>query len=179
MGNFERMLGSPPHPRRGRRLRGPLERAHGVAREEVRGLAGDRAREKYPGVNPRIISDNGPQFIAKDFKQFIRLCGMTHVRTSPYYPQSNGKLERFHRTIKGDCLRPASPATLEEAQRHVTRYVAHYNTERLHSAIGYVTPEQKLAGMERDIWNDRDAKLVAARQRRAARRQAEKEEVAA
>jgi len=40
---------------------------------------------------PRIISDNGPQFIARDFKQFIRLCGMTHVRTSPYYPQSNGK----------------------------------------------------------------------------------------
>jgi transposase InsO family protein len=70
-----------------------------------------RAKEKYPEAKPRIISDNGPQFLAKDFKQFIRLCGMTHVRTSPYYPQSNGKLERFHRTIKGDCLRPACPAT--------------------------------------------------------------------
>ncbi len=57
-----------------------------------------RAREKYPGTNPRIITDNGPQFIAKDFKEFIRICGMTHVKTSPYYPQSNGKLERFHRT---------------------------------------------------------------------------------
>jgi putative transposase len=129
-----------------------------------------RAREKYPGVNPRIISDNGPQFIAKDFKQFIRVCGMTHVRTSPYYPQSNGKLERFHRTIKGDCLRPACPATLEEAQRHVTRYVAHYNHVRLHSAIGYVTPEQKLAGMEQDIFHERDRKLAEARQRRAEKR---------
>jgi putative transposase len=134
-----------------------------------------RAREKHPGVNPRIISDNGPQFIAKDFKQFIRLCGMTHVRTSPYYPQSNGKLERFHRTIKGDCLRPACPATLEEARRHVTRYVAHYNQVRLHSAIGYVTPEQKLAGMEQDIFDERDRKLAEARQRRAALRQAERE----
>ena len=47
-----------------------------------------RAREKFPDARPRIISDNGPQFIARDFKQFIRLCGMTHVRTSPYYPQS-------------------------------------------------------------------------------------------
>ncbi len=47
-----------------------------------------RAREKFPGAAPRIISDNGPQFIAKDFKEFIRICGMTHVRTSPYYPQS-------------------------------------------------------------------------------------------
>ena len=53
-----------------------------------------RAHEKYPNEQPRIISDNGPQFIAKDFKEFIRLAGMTHVRTSPYYPQSNGKIER-------------------------------------------------------------------------------------
>lgn len=53
-----------------------------------------RAREQHPDVAPRMISDNGPQFIAKEFKHFIRICGMTHVRTSPYYPQSNGKLER-------------------------------------------------------------------------------------
>ena len=55
-----------------------------------------RALEQHPGEKPRIISDNGPQFIARDFKEFIRLAGMTHVRTSPYYPQSNGKLERWH-----------------------------------------------------------------------------------
>ena len=65
-----------------------------------------RAREKHPQAAPRIISDNGPQFIAKDFKEFIRIAGMTHVRTSPYYPQSNGKLERFHGTIKQECIRP-------------------------------------------------------------------------
>ena len=47
-----------------------------------------RALEKFPGEKPRIISDNGPQFLAKDFKLFIRLAGLTHVRTSPYYPQS-------------------------------------------------------------------------------------------
>jgi putative transposase len=47
-----------------------------------------RAREKYPNARPRIITDNGPQFIAKEFKEFIRMSGMTHVRTSPYYPQS-------------------------------------------------------------------------------------------
>ena len=44
----------------------------------------ERAKERYPGVKPRIISDNGPQFIAKDFKEFIRISGMTHVRTSPF-----------------------------------------------------------------------------------------------
>ena len=58
-----------------------------------------RAEEKHPDATPRIITDNGPQFISGDFKQFIRVSGMSHVRTSPYYPQSNGKIERYHRTI--------------------------------------------------------------------------------
>ena len=66
----------------------------------------ERAKERYPGVKPRVISDNGPQFIAKDFKEFIRISGMTHVRTSPYYPQSNGKIERWHKSLKGECIRP-------------------------------------------------------------------------
>ncbi|MCC6928752.1 MAG: transposase, partial [Gemmatimonadaceae bacterium] len=65
-----------------------------------------RAREQYPDARPRIISDNGPQFIARDFKEFVRLAGMTHVRTSPYYPQSNGKLERWHQTLKVTTIRP-------------------------------------------------------------------------
>jgi transposase InsO family protein len=90
----------------------------------------ERAREKSPGENPRIISDNGPQFIAKDFKQFIRLCGMTHVTTSPYYPQSNGKKERWFGTLKRECIRPGTPLSLEEARRLVARFIEHYNTVR-------------------------------------------------
>jgi putative transposase len=131
-----------------------------------------RARERFPGVTPRIISDNGPQFVAKDFKEFIRVCGMTHVKTSPYYPQSNGKIERFHRTIKGDCIRTETPLSLEDAQRIVARYVEHYNTVRLHSAVGYVTPQAKLEGREKEILAERDRKLEAARQRRKQKRQA-------
>jgi len=131
-----------------------------------------RAREQFPGVTPRIISDNGPQFIAKDFKEFIRICGMTHVRTSPYYPQSNGKIERFHRTIKGDCIRPETPLSLDDARRIVARYVEHYNTVRLHSAIGYVTPQAKLQGRDKEILAERDRKLEAARERRKQKRHA-------
>jgi putative transposase len=125
-----------------------------------------RARERFPGVTPRIISDNGPQFIAKDFKEFIRICGMTHVRTSPYYPQSNGKLERFHRTIKGDCIRPGTPLSLDDARRLVDDYVQHYNDVRLHSAIGYLTPRDQLEGRAAAIFAERDRKLHAARERR-------------
>ena len=81
-----------------------------------------QALEKYPGVSPRIISDNGPQFIAKDFKEFIRLTGISHVRTSPYYPQSNGKLERYHRTIKSACIRPEPMETVDQAREKISSY---------------------------------------------------------
>jgi putative transposase len=130
-----------------------------------------RAREKFPNETPRIISDNGSQFLAKDFKEFIRLCGMTHVRTSPNYPQSNGKLERFHGSIKGECLRPGTPLSLEDAVRIVTRYVEHYNQVRLHSAIGYIAPADKLAGRETEIFATRDRKLTEARERRKEQRE--------
>ena len=130
-----------------------------------------RAREKFPNETPRIISDNGAQFVAKDFKEYIRICGMTHVRTSPYYPQSNGKLERFHGSIKGECIRPGTPISLEDALRIVGRYVEHYNQVRLHSAVGYLAPADKLAGREAEIFAARDRKLAKARQRRKAQRQ--------
>jgi putative transposase len=134
-----------------------------------------RALEKHPAERPRIISDNGPQFIARDFKEFIRIVGMTHVRTSPYYPQSNGKLERWHGSLKRECIRPTCPASLEEARNRVTTFVAHYNHVRLHSAIGYITPADKLNGLEDVIFAERDRKLEEARTRRQQARQAAKD----
>jgi transposase InsO family protein len=129
-----------------------------------------KAREKYPEARPRIISDNGPQFMAKDFKEFLRICDMTHVRTSPYYPQSNGKIERWHGTLKRECIRPGTPLSLENARQLVSGYVERYNTVRLHSAIGYVTPRDKLEGRAREILQARDWKLEAAREARKLRR---------
>jgi hypothetical protein len=130
-----------------------------------------RAREQFPDAHPRIISDNGPQFIAKDFKEFIRVAGMTHVRTSPYYPQSNGKIERWHKTLKGDCIRVQVPLSPDDARRVVTDFIAHYNHVRLHSAIGYVTPNDKLLGNDAAIHAERDRKLTEARERRKQMRQ--------
>jgi len=130
-----------------------------------------RAKEKQTGVSPRIISDNGSQFIARDFKEFIRLAGMTHVRTSPYYPQSNGKLERYHRTIKSEGWRIAAPETEEEARKVVEKYVNNYNGCRLHSAMGHITPKDKLLGREQEIYQERDRRLEEARQRRKEKRE--------
>jgi putative transposase len=128
-----------------------------------------RAREKFPGASPRIISDNGPQFVARDFKEFIRICGMTHVKTSPYYPQSNGKIERWFKTLKGECIRVTTPLTLEDARRLVAEFVNYYNTVRLHSAIAYIAPADKLAGRAEAIWAVRREKLAQADARRRAK----------
>jgi len=129
-----------------------------------------RAREKYPQARPQIISDNGPQFVAKDFKEFLRLWQTTHVYTSPHYPQSNGKLERYHRTLKEQAIRPKTPLSLEDARRVVAEFVEHYNTVRLHSALGYVTPQDRLEGRHQEIYAARDRKLEAAREQRRQRR---------
>jgi putative transposase len=127
-----------------------------------------RARERVPQARPRIISDNGPQFIAKEFKTFIRLMGMTHVRTSPCYPQGNGKLERWHSSLKRACIRPQRPVSLADARRLVAEYVTAYNTVRLHSAIGYITPQDHLRGRAAAIFAAHRRKLAAAARRAAA-----------
>ena len=96
---------------------------------------------------------------------------MTHVRTSPYYPQSNGKLERWHKSLKSECVRPGTPLNMEDAQRLIHFYVEHYNNVRLHSAIGYVAPMDMLAGRQTEILAARDRKLEEARRQRQVRRQ--------
>jgi len=131
-----------------------------------------RCKEFHPEAHKsRIISDNGPQFISKDFKEFIRISGMTHVRTSPYYPQSNGKLERYHGTMKQECIRQKTPLTLEEGRKALKEFVEHYNTKRLHSALSYVTPHDVMNGRQAKILAAREAKLDAARSERKLIRQ--------
>jgi hypothetical protein len=91
---------------------------------------------------------------------------MTHVRTAPYYPQSNGKIERWHKSLGTECVRPGTPLSLEGARRLVDRYARCYNAKRLHSAIGYVTPKDKLEGREVMIFADRKRKLALGRRAR-------------
>lgn len=138
-----------------------------------------RAREKFPGERPRLISDNGPQYVSEDFAKFIRLVGMTHVRTSPYYPQSNGKQERFYRSLEEEALAGRYLEGLEAALAIITRYVEYYNHVRLHSAIGYVTPWDFLQGRAKEIQDIRDQRLEEAREKRRLNRQAQSLKVSA
>jgi putative transposase len=78
-------------------------------------------------------------------------------------------MERWFKTLKGECIRVQTPLSLADARRLVAEFVAYYNTVRLHSANGYVTPADKLAGRAEPIWAERRRKLAAARTRRIAR----------
>ena len=129
-----------------------------------------RAREKYPKEHPQIITDNGPQFIAGEFKNFIRMCGMTHVRTSVGYPQSNGKLERWHRSVKSEALRPANPTTVEEAIRNSGGLRASLQIACDCTAPWTILRPWTMNGLSAQIWAERDRRLEEARARRAQRR---------
>ncbi|HEX8111866.1 MAG TPA: integrase core domain-containing protein, partial [Kofleriaceae bacterium] len=90
------------------------------------GLAAARRRlDEIIAKHPELVGPTGPDNVSDWLEVFIRLTGMTHVRTAPYYPQSNGKLERYHKTIKENAIRPGQPKTLEEARELVARWVEH------------------------------------------------------
>jgi len=129
-------------------------------------LVVQRALEKYPQESPRMISDHGSQFISKDFRQFIRFMGLQHTLISVGYPQSNGKIERFMRTAKSECIRRNSFLSIEDARNQIEEFVWYYNHKRLHSAIGFIAPADMLAGKRDEIWKAREEKLVMARLKR-------------
>lgn len=126
-----------------------------------------RALEKYPGFKPRIISDNGPQFIAKDFAEYLKQAGLQHIRTSIAYPQSNGKIERYHRTIHQDCLMKSSLINLDDARKQIQSYIHYYNTKRLHSSLYYLTPEDFLLSRVDEKLKLREKKLKEAKLNRS------------
>ena len=90
----------------------------------------------------------GKQFTGKEFQYFIALHGLTHVKTSPYYPQSNGKVERFHGTIKKVYIRKKALLDQDHAKIIIGSYITFYNNQRLHSANAYITPADQLAGKD-------------------------------
>jgi transposase InsO family protein len=118
---------------------------------------------------PRLISDNGAQYVSRQFKSYLRERDVSHSRARPYHPQSNGKMERFHKSLKVECVRITAMSDLEEARRLIGRYVQDYNAQRLHSALHYLTPADYLRGPEHvqhRLMVRRTALAEAARHRR-------------
>jgi transposase InsO family protein len=118
--------------------------------ENMEGLTANlvlmKARELYPEAHPRIITDNGSQFIPKDFRELVSLLEMEQTFTSPAHPQSNGKPERFHRTFKSGHVRQAAYLNREDAIERIRKWIRYYSGRRLHAAIFYLPPDDVFAG---------------------------------
>ena len=113
-------------------------------------------KELYPAAkNVRLISDNGSQFISKDFEELLVFLEIEHTLTSANHPQSNGKLERFNRTFKTEHVRRSAYINYKDACIRMARWIAYYNSERLHSAIYYLAPN--------DVFYNRAARRLAER----------------
>lgn len=126
-----------------------------------------RAIELHPDATANLITDNGTQYVSKDFKSFIKDSGLNHIKTSVAYPQSNGKIERFHRTIKSEKIRVSSFVDIADARKQIDTYIKDYNEERLHSSLGYLTPNEVFNGYREYRLAERKIKLDNARIARA------------
>ncbi len=129
-----------------------------------------RACEKYLVANnpnnPRLITDNGSQFLTAEFKATLKEFSMTNVKTSVNHPQSNGKLERFHGTIKSEAIRDMPKFTLEQMKKEVEEWIRFYNYERLHSSLDYVSPMDIMEGRRDSILSERKRKILEGKQKR-------------
>jgi putative transposase len=122
-----------------------------------------KAHERFLKEKPRIISDRGGQFISRELQSYLRYIGLKQTYTSVGYPESNGKIERFFKTAKEECIRRNSFLSIDDARKIIDRYIDQYNYERLHSAIDYVTPYDMLTGKKEQILEERKKKLENAR----------------
>lgn len=101
-----------------------------------------KAIEKYdiPGA---ILSDNGKQFVSWKFKKLMRRLKIKHIRTAVRNPECNGKLERWIRTLKEECLRKKFFTSMAQMQREIDKFVRYYNGKRKNQGIGDITPDQR------------------------------------
>jgi putative transposase len=102
----------------------------------------------------RLLSDNGAGYVSKAFRNYLRLVGIGHILAAPFHPQTNGKIERYHRSIKGELslLPYEMPSQLERA---ITDFVDYYNYRRYHKALSNVTPADVLYGRREEILKHR------------------------
>lgn len=124
------------------------------------------ALDRTPGASPEIVTDNAPEFIGRDFLLACKAESLKHIRTRIYHPQSNGTVERYHRTFREEGWQGATPTDYPAAGALITDWVQTYNTLRLHSALQYLTPWDYYRGDPMARITERRQKLQAARTRR-------------
>ncbi len=113
----------------------------------------------------RLLSDNGPGYISRSFREYLHLVGIRHILAAPFHPQTNGKIERYHQSIKADVNQVPYdvPRNLETA---ISDFVSYYNYRRYHKALGNVTPADVLHGRREQILQRRKEVQTRTFQRR-------------
>ncbi len=103
---------------------------------------------------PRLLSDNGPAYVSSELREYLHERGMGHTRGAPYHPQTQGKIERYHRSMKNvvKLQHYYFPGELEAA---IGEFVAYYNNERYHESLDNVTPADVYFGRQHEVLTER------------------------
>jgi transposase InsO family protein len=120
------------------------------------------ALEKVPGKKPKIVRDNGSQFIAKEWREVIRHFELEEIPIRARHPQSNGRIERYHRSVREEAFGDREVEDFYQARDLLRQWVRYYNEERLHSALNYLRPVDYYDGDPEALLAERKRKLMAA-----------------
>ena len=105
---------------------------------------------------PKLLSDNGPCYVSAELREFIDENGMTHTRGKPYHPMTQGKIERWHQSLKNRIMLE-NYYLPEDLERQIAKFVNYYNTERYHESLHNLTPE--------DVWLGRGHTILEKRRK--------------
>lgn len=120
-------------------------------------------KEKYPHAKPKLIHDNGSQFISHDFKKLMTALEIQSVHTRRNHPQTNGKIERLNGTVKSEAIRPRSPVDYAETREILNEYAYTYNHQALHAGIDFLRPADLFFGRREKVLAERSKKIIQAR----------------
>jgi len=104
---------------------------------------------------PRLLSDNGPCYVSGELKKYLKTREMDHTRGAPYHPQTQGKIERYHRSMK-NVIKLDNYYLPGDLEQEIAKWVNHYNNERLHESLDNVTPADMYFGRKEKILTKRD-----------------------
>jgi putative transposase len=128
----------------------------------------DFAKKRFdsPTHRPRLLSDRGPALLSEALDTYLEERGIKHILAAPYHPETNGKIERYHRSIKTEVKKYEweSPAALK---KEIENFVTHYNSNRYHESLGNVTPDDVYFGRRPEIINKRkEVKVITMKKRK-------------